>query len=57
MAGPLAQHCVNSRPEGIQQVKGYESLNRPRKTAAVNPIGAPSVQVMLTKSQGNSLRG
>ena len=57
MAGALAQRGVHSGTEGFQQVKGNKGLDGPGKTAAVDPVGSPALEVVLAQrqSQGHIL--
>ena len=51
MAGTFSQHCVDTCPESIQNVKGYKCLDRAGKPAAVDTVSTLTLQVMLTHSQ------
>ena len=54
MAGSLAQHRVDARPELLQQIEGDEGLDRSGEAAAVDPVGTPALEIVLTQGKAHS---
>ena len=57
MAGSLAQNGIDAGPETFQNLKGHEGLDGSGKAAAMDPVSALALQIVLTqgKTQGNVL--
>ena len=52
MAAALAQAALHLLPEAIQQIQRHESLDGARKSAAVDPAGAPACQGTFSHGKG-----
>jgi len=52
MAGAFAQHAVDSLAEIFQDVKRNKCLDSTGKVAAVDPVAAPSCQILVAQRQG-----
>ena len=57
MAGSLAQNGIDADPETFQDLKGHEGLDGSGKAAAMDPVSALALEIVLAqgKTQGNVL--
>ncbi len=53
MAGACAQSSIHARHKGIQNIIGHEGLDGAGKAAAMDPVSAPALEVMLAEGQGH----
>ena len=54
MAGSLTKDRIHTGNKVIQNIKGNKRLNRSGKTAAMDTVGTPASQIMLTQGEGHS---
>ena len=54
MTGPFAQSRIQSAAELLQQIKGHEGLDGAGKAAAVDPVSAAALKIVLAQGQGHS---